>query len=133
MLSCRESKMNKQSIIVCLFLIFLLFHSSYSYERPQAYLYLDSNQEFSKKNAVKNILETYIVQAVPIAAPFVALGKCVVSWIKNRRNNKIKRNTSNQPYTLINKQELDYYPTAKIALPEKSINIPCKKISKQLL
>ena len=133
MLSCRESRMKKQPIIVCLFFIFFLPHSSYSYERPQAYLYLDSNQELLKKNSVKNILETYIAQAIPIAASFVALGKCVISWIKHRKNNQIKRNTSNQPDTSINKQELDYYPTAKIALPEKPITFPCKKISKQLL
>jgi len=131
--------MNKQSIITWLFLISLLPHFSHSSEIPQVYLYLSNNQnlvvnqKFSKKESVKNILETCITRAVPIAAPLVALGKYVVSWIKSRNNNKTKRNASNQPHIPVKKQESVYYPTVKIALPKKSIKLPCKKISKQLL
>jgi len=127
------AKMNKQQIVAYLSLIFLLPHFSYLYGIPQAYLYLDSNQKFSQKNSVKNIFETYIAQVVPIAVPFVALGKFLASWIKSKRNNKTQHNISNQPCTSVKRQEPVYYPTAKTILPEKSIPLPCKKISKQQL
>jgi len=124
--------MNKQSIISCLFLISFLPRLCYSYETPQVYLYLDNNQKLSQKSSVGNILETCIIQAVPIAAPLVALGKFITSKIKNKKNNKTQRNVSNQPCIWIKKQELIYYPTIKITLSKKP-KLSCKKISKQLL
>ena len=125
--------MSKQSIIACLLLISFLSHYSYSYETLLVYQHWAVDQEFLQKNSIKNVLETCIAQAVPIAASFVALGKCFVSWIKNKNDNKAQRNEFKQPYAPIKKQEPVYYPIVEAPSPEKSIKLPCKKTSKQLL
>jgi len=122
--------MNKQSIIACLFFIFILPHSSYSSETPQAYLRLGDNQSLLRKNSVKNIFEACIGQAVPIVVPAIGFGKFIANWIKNKRNNKTKRKTPNQPYVPIKKQEPIYYPTVTFTPPMKtyegSINVNLK-------
>jgi len=133
MLSYKENRMSKQSIIAFLLLISFLSHFSHSYETPQVHQNWIVGQEFLQKNSVKSMFETCIAEAIPIATPFVALGKCFISWVKNRRNNKTKCDISNQPCTPVKRQEPVYYSIVKTDLPEKSIPLPCKKISKQLL
>ena len=122
-INCRANRMNKQSIIACLFLIFLLPHFSYSYETPPVYQSWTINQKFSKKSLTENILGTYIAQAVPIAAPLVALGKFIASWIKNRKNNRAQHNASSQLNISTKKQEPVFYPTVETTLPEKLSNL----------
>jgi len=133
MLSYKENRMSKQSIIASLLLISFLSHFSYSHETLQVYQNWAVGQEFLQKNSVKSVFETCIAQAIPIATPLVAFGKCFASWIKNRRNNKTKQNASNQSHTPSKKEKPGYYPTVKIASPKKSTSLSRKKISKQLL
>ena len=131
--------MNKRLTITYLLLTSLSLHSyfdsscSHFNKTPQAHLHLGNNQRFSNKSLTENVPETFIEKTIPIAAPFIMLGKLIVDRIKSKKNNKIQDRASPQPDISIKKQEPVCYSVEIKTSPAKPIKFSDQKIAEQQL